>query len=80
MTQSGQQRFAVLGALIPMFTIFAVRAAKQYGWVPSKGATTVFVMAIGLFCIAGGILAYRTTQAQVRRDLDEVRNAGRIKR
>jgi uncharacterized membrane protein YidH (DUF202 family) len=79
-TQAAQQRFVVFGALIPMFTIFAVRAAKEYGWMPSKGATMVFVVAIGVLCVAGGIIAYRTTQAQVRRDLDEVQNAVRIKR
>ena len=79
MKRSAQQRFAYLGVFIPMFTIFGVRAAKVYGWMPSKTAAYVFVVAIGLFCIAGGIIAYRTTQAQVRRDLDEVQNAGKIR-
>ena len=79
MSASTQQRFAYVGVFIPMFTIFGVRAAKTYGWIPSNTAAYVFVAAIGLFCIAGGIIAYRVTRAQVRRNLDEVRNAGRIK-
>ena len=74
-----QQRFAILGLFIAVFTPFAVRAAKEYGWIPSRTTATIFAVVIGLFCIAGGIFAYRTTQAQVRRDLDEVQNAGKVR-
>jgi uncharacterized membrane protein len=78
-SQSAQQRFAILGAMIPMFAVFGVRAAKEYGWSPSKAAAGVFVIGIGLFCIAGGIIAYRTTRAQVRRDLKDLQNTGRVR-
>ena len=75
-----QQRFAILGVIIAVFTPFSVRAARDLGWIPSKTASVVIVAALGLFCIGGGILAYRVTQAQVRRDLDEVENAGKAGR
>ncbi len=80
MKQTSQQRFAVLGAFLPLFVIFTERGAKELGWVPSKPEAIVFAIAIGLVCVAGGVIAYRTTQVQVRRDLDEVRNAGRTQR
>jgi hypothetical protein len=80
MSKANQQRFALLGAFIPMFGIFGVRAAKEIGWIPSEGAAIAFAIAVGIFSVGGGIIAYRTTQAQVRRDLDEVQNAGRINR
>ena len=80
MKQSAQQqRFAILGVFIAIFTPFAVRAAKEYGWVPSRTAAIVFAVAVGLFCIVGAIIAYRTTQARVRRDLDDVQNTGKIR-
>ena len=80
MRQSAQQqRFAILGVMIAVFTPAAVRAARQFGWIPSRTAAIVFALVVGLFCIIGGIIAYRTTQRQVRRDLDEVQNAGKIR-
>jgi hypothetical protein len=78
-SRTGQQRFAILGVMVAVFTPAAVRAAREFGWIPSKTGAIAFAVAIGLFCIVGAIIAYRTTQAQVRRDLDEVQNAGKIR-
>ena len=74
-----QQRYAVLGLVIAVFAPLGVRAAKEFGWMPSRSAAIVFAIAVGLFCILGAVIAYRATQAQVRLDLDDMKNAGKFK-
>ena len=75
-----QQRFAILAVVIAVFAPLSVRAAKQLGWMPSKEASIVFAILIAAFCIVGGFIAYRTTQMQVRRDMDEVNSVGKVDR
>ena len=79
-SQRTQQRFAILAVVIAVFAPFAVRAARQAGWIPSKQASVVFAIVMAVCCIVGGFIAYRTTQIQVRRDMDEVNSAGKADR
>ena len=75
-----QQRFAFLGLVLAMAAPLGVRLAKEAGWLASPYAPPLFAAAMAIFCIAGGIIAYRTTRAQVRADLDEAQSAGRVNR
>ena len=75
-----QQRFATLTVVIAAFAPLSVRAAKQLGWIPSKEPSVIFAILMAAFCIVGGFIAYRTTQMQVRRDMDEVNSVGKVDR
>jgi hypothetical protein len=76
-SQVQQQRFAFLGIVFAIGAPLGVRLAKQAGWLASPWAAPVFAVSVGAFCVVGGIIAYRMTRAQVRRDLEDLQNTGK---
>ena len=79
MSKVQQQRYAFLGVLLAVSAPLGVRFAKEAGWLASPLAAPIFAGAMAVFCVVGGVIAYRSTRAQVKRDLEDVQNTGKIR-
>jgi hypothetical protein len=72
-----QRRFAILAVFVAVFTPVGVRAVRESEWIPSRTEAIALATVAAVLCLVGAVIAYRTTQAQVKLDLDEVQKAGK---
>jgi hypothetical protein len=73
-------RWGFLGIALCLFATPLARLSVEHHWTVSPTVIEIVLGVAGLGCIFGAAIAYRFTQKQVRRDLEDVQNAGRVKR
>ena len=75
--RNSPSRLSLFGACVMLMAVPLSRFAQEHGWIPNKTTAEIVLGGIGLGCIFGAWIAYRSSQRQVKRDLEEVQSAGK---
>ena len=64
--------WSVAGIMMFNLGILGTDAAKHFGWAVSAELIQWLALGLGFACLAAGVVAYRSAQAQAKRDLADI--------